>query len=64
MVEEQKDLANEINKIQIHPNVENVNSYISFLIVPNVCMQSSNKRLNEEICCLLFKRLSNKGRRC
>lgn len=24
MVEEQKDLANEINQIQIHPNVENV----------------------------------------
>lgn len=40
MVEEQKDLANEINIIQIHPNVESVQFFFklsNFHIVSNVC---------------------------
>lgn len=48
MVEENKETVKEVIKLSAHPNVENVNIYL-IPIVPNVFMQPSNKRLNEEI---------------
>lgn len=48
MVEENKDTVKEVTKLSAHPNVENVIFYL-IPIVPNVFMQPSNKRLNEEI---------------
>ena len=55
MVEENKDTVKEVTKLSVHPNVENIIFYLMF-IVPNVSMQPCNKRLNEEVRDLFFKR--------